>query len=646
MTALAGLWRFDRRPDAADGCARMLRAQESYGPHHSAQWSGSPGVALGRRLMRTLPEDVFDRRPLVGGQGRYVLVADVRLDNRDELAEELRIPAPQARGLCDSAILLAAVERWGETCVDHVIGDYAFVFWDAANQRLFLARDPIGQRPLHYHCGDKFFAFSSMPKGLHALPDVPYAPDEERVAEFLALMPETGTQSFFRGIERVEPGHLAIVTATSLKARRYWQPRNSKIKLSGPAEYVEAMRQHLDEAVKCRLRGTGNLGVFLSGGWDSGAVAATAARLLAPSGRKLLAFTGVPRVGYDGPAPRNRIVDEGRLAAATAALYPNIEHILVPNEGRSPLADLDRFFNLVDRPMLNICSTAWSHSFNNAVGARNVNICLNGNFGNMGLSYSGLELLPELFRSGRWLRLWREARALVAARKMSWRGILANTFGPWCPSTLWVQINKLATGHAYELQDYAAINPRRLIELDLPARAKAKNLDLVYRPWKSGSAMRLWAIQRSDPGNYNKATLGGWQIDTRDPTADVRLLEFCLSVPTEQFLRDGKQRALALDALADRLPKVVLDERRRGLIGADWHEDMTAARDDIAGEIGRLEASPSASKALDIARLRQLTERWPTEGWDRADIAMPYRYALLRAVSAGHFLRRATGSNR
>ena len=75
------------------------------------------------------------------------------------------------------------------------------------------------------------------------------------------------------------------------------------------------------------------MGAYLSGGFDSGAVVATAARLLAPSGRRVIAFTGVPREGYDGPAPPNRIIDEGANAAATAALYPNIEHVLVRNEG-------------------------------------------------------------------------------------------------------------------------------------------------------------------------------------------------------------------------------------------------------------------------------------------------------------------------
>ena len=119
MTALAGLWRFDGRPDAAKSCARMLKAQELYGPHSGAHWSDGE-VALGRRLMRVLPEDAYDRQPLLGGGGRYVLVADVRLDNRDELTEALRIPAAQAATLCDAAILLAAIERWDETCLERI----------------------------------------------------------------------------------------------------------------------------------------------------------------------------------------------------------------------------------------------------------------------------------------------------------------------------------------------------------------------------------------------------------------------------------------------------------------------------------------------------------------------------------------------
>ena len=415
--------------------------------------------------------------------------------------------------------------------------------------------------------------------------------------------------------------------------------------LRRPEDYSEALRHLLDKAVSCRLRGTGEVGAYLSGGFDSGAVTATAARLLAPSGRRLFAFTGLPREGYDGPVPRNRIIDEGPYAALTAALYPNIEHVLVRNQGRSPLEDLDRNFFLFERPFIDLSGAGWTNSMNSAIRKRNVKVMLGGGYGNMGLSYDGLELLPELLRSGRWLRLWREMRGL-ALRRMRWRGVLARTFGPWCPPGLWVWLNRVANGHALEVGDYTAIHPRRFAELDLPARAKACNLDFVCRPRKDSFAMRLWVLRRSDPGNYRKGGLGGWQVDHRDPTADVRLLEFCLSVPTDQFLCDGIPRALAQRALADRLPKQVLKESRRGMQVADWHEDFTAARDQIADELDRLEACPAAATVLDLARLRRLTENWPSGGWERDEVSLPYELALPRAISTGHFLRRVAGGNR
>ena len=317
---------------------------------------------------------------------------------------------------------------------------------------------------------------------------------------------------------------------------------------------------------------------------------------------------------------------------------------MVPNEGRSPLADLDLAFFLAERPIRGLSAAGWAKSYGNAIRKRKLRVILHGSAGNLGLSYDGAELLPELFRSGRWLRLSREASALVASRRMRWRGVLANTFGPWCPPALWGWVNRI--GRRLELRDYVAIHPRRLDQLDLPARARARNHDLAYRPWKDGLALRLRLLELVDPGNYQKGGLAYLKADNRDPTADVRLLEFCFAVPMEQFLRDGMPKALARRALADRLPKQVLEETRAGLTVADWHEDLTAARDGIVDELDRLKACPAAAAALDLPRLRRLTENWPSGGWEQGEVLVHYRYALLRAIAVGHFLRRATGSNR
>ena len=281
----------------------------------------------------------------------------------------------------------------------------------------------------------------------------------------------------------------------------------------------------------------------------------------------------------------------------------------------------------------------------NAIRKRKLKIVLSGHLGNLGLSYDGIELLPELFRNGRWLRLWREAAALTAARQLRWRGVLARIFAPWSPPALWVWINKIARGYAPDAGDFTAIHPRRLGELDLSVRATAQFRALSYRRWKDSFGMRLHALQTMDPGNYQKGALAGVQVDYRDPTSDVRLLEFCLAVPTEQFLHNGTLRSLARRAVADRLPKQVLEESRRGFQVADWHEDLTASRDHVFAELDRLETCPAAAAVLDLPRLRQLTENWPSSGWERKEIELPYRYTLLRAIAVGHFLRRATGSN-
>ena len=126
-----------------------------------------------------------------------------------------------------------------------------------------------------------------MPKGLHALPDIPYAPDEQAMAEFVALMPAGRTASFFKGIERVEAGHFVTVTPDGAISRRYWQPSRPDRGRARSRDHAEGLRHHLDQATRARLRGAnGAVASQLSAGFDSAAVTATAARLLAAERRQ------------------------------------------------------------------------------------------------------------------------------------------------------------------------------------------------------------------------------------------------------------------------------------------------------------------------------------------------------------------------
>lgn len=646
MTAIAGLWRFDGKPDAGDSCRRMLASQQIYGPHGTRQWDEGD-VALGRNLYRLLPEDSFDRQPLIGAAGRYVLAADLRLDNREELGAKLGIADSEARTLPDAALLLESWQRWQEGAFEHLLGDYAFALWDGAERRLILARDPLGVRPIHYHAGKDFFAFASMPKGLHALPEIPYGPDEVRVAEFLALFPEYGSRSFFKDVCRVEPGHFTTVSAQGISHRRHWEPAPFSPRRQAVAgDFAEGLRETFDRSVRARLRGSdGTVGAHLSSGLDSSIVAATAARLMAETGGRVVAFTAAPREGYDGPAPPSITADESELAALTAARYANMEHIVLRSDSGSPLDQLDRLFFLFDRPVVNACNERWMNAINAEAGRRNLRVLLIGTMGNFTISYAGLEWLTELADSGRWLRLIREARALRKNGAARRREIAAYSIGRRLPEPVWRAGRKLMRARDEDLSVYSALNQARRRALDLDARAKEQGLDFSYRPRKDAFDLRVWGMLRVDLANQSKGALAGWGVDLRDPTRDRRVLEYCLSVPPEAFLAGGRPRALALRAFGDRLPEAVVANRRRGSQAIDWHEGLTSGREGLREEIDRLEQVPAAAAALDLPRLRRLVDEWPEGDWDSSKAVSEYRLALLRGVANGHFLRRATRSN-
>lgn len=640
MTALAGFWALDSGVDSLSACQRMLKAQAVYAP--AAPVAVRAGdAALGRRLYQLLPEDVRDRGPARRDDGRWTVVADARLDNRGELAAALGLAPADAATLPDAALILRAVERWEEEAADRLLGDFAFAAWNQESQRLLLVRDYAGARPLYFHRGKGFLAFSSMAKGLHALPEVPRAPDRDSFQRFLALVPEDGNRTFFEGIERVPPAHVAVFTRSALRLRRYWDPKPEPLRLRTSEEYHEALRAELNRAVAVRLRGAdGGVASHLSGGLDSSAVTSTAARLLAPDGR-VAAYTAVPGEGFDGRIDYGRFADEGPHAAAVAALYPNIDHVLVRTAGRSPFEALERNAFLYERPMLNLCNGVWIDAILDDAKGRGLRVLLTGQAGNMSFSFNGFERLSGLFRRGRFVKLAREALAL---RRHGTRlqSSAAHAVGPYLPAWLWLAINRWQ-GRSFDMSDYTVLNGAAADKMRAAAAATA--LDPAYRPRKDAVETRLWVMARVDPGNYNKGILGGWGIDMRDPSADRRLLELCLSIPLDQYLRNGHIRALARGAFADRLPPVILNETRKGLQAADWYEGLSNARGDAAEQVSRLAELAPAAGIFDTERMRRLIEEWPEADWNSNRVSGAYRLALLRGISGGHFLRKVSGAN-
>jgi asparagine synthase (glutamine-hydrolysing) len=621
MSAIWGLWQHGASPDTSSGLARMTAALHIFGP--TACWQ-APHIALGRAIANTLPEDAGDAQPLHLPNGD-TLVASVRLDDRHSLTAQLGCPLH----LPDSELLAAAWLRWGADTPSHLTGDFAFAVWQPRRQQLFCARDHLGIRSLYYTATPALFAFATLPR---ALP-VPRALNPDSLAASLAYFPEPPQGTVFRDVLRLPSGHSLTASPDGVRLTRYWRPEEAPaVRLPNDEAYAEAFRDALDTAVADRLRSSGPVGAMLSGGFDSGAVTSSAAMILAARGLPLPAFTGVPDPSFDGPVPPDRFGDESRHAAAVAALYPNIHHSFVTPLAQFPLDLTAEHFARVDAPGGSLAIAPSAAAMAAAHRTAGVRVILNGVLGNLTISYNGLPLIPQLARQGQWLRWFRESRALTRRAHFRWPGVCALSFGPQAPPFLWRWVQRRRSGVGSGLSRYALLHPRYFAARRLHELAEERGFDPLCRPPADGRRFRIQLLTQRSNAIHNAAA------EYRDPTGDRRVIEFCLGVPEEQFLRNGTTKFLIRNALRDRLPPIVRNEWRKGLCGADWHLRVAPYRDRFRDALDDIARSLLAGEILDLPRLRTLLDRWPSQ-WSSPAIHTEYGMGFCHAIHTGAFIR-------
>jgi len=217
---------------------------------------------------------------------------------------------------------------------------------------------------------------------------------------------------------------------------------------------------------------------------------------------------------------------------------------------------------------------------------------------------------------------------------------------PLLPTSLWDVLERFRRRENRVLksdppwQIYSAINPDFAKENKVRERAQKMGFDFRFRPSPDTRTLRLkilpglGILEGIGPG-YNSM----FGVDTRDPTVDVRIVEFCLSIPEEQCLRAGTSRWLIRRAMQDRLPSEVLWNKKRGLQAADWFERLYAAQGQVLHELERIERSDLGSRAIDLARLHHLVEQLPKPGSNGKELMQNYRMVLEIGLMTGRFIR-------
>ena len=213
--------------------------------------------------------------PLPTKTAQYGSSTTARIYNHRELRKQLQAQGHRFRSRSDTETIVHLYEEYGRDCVQHLRGMFAFALWDARKRRLFAARDRLGIKPFYYSHTSERFLFGSEIKSLQAYPGMSAKLNRTALPEYLAFGYLSGTETFFAGIHKLAPGHtLELEEAGNLKIEQYWDLEPADDEVRSRTYYVDTYRGLLEEAVSSHLMSDVPLGVFLSGGLDSSAIAA------------------------------------------------------------------------------------------------------------------------------------------------------------------------------------------------------------------------------------------------------------------------------------------------------------------------------------------------------------------------------------
>ena len=304
MCAITGIFHLNH-PGAVDSglLQRMMDCQRHRGPDGGGSHC-EPGLGLGHRRLSIIDRE-GGAQPLFNEDHSVAVVYNGEIYNFQALAAELQQYGHIFRTHCDTEVIVHAWEQWGERCVHHFRGMFAFALWDRRQQTLFLARDRLGVKPLHYALlDDGTFLFSSELKAVALHPGFRRELCPQAVEDYFAYGYIPDPRTIYRHAHKLAPGHcLRLRRGEPLPSpHRYWDIPFAPVVVAGQDQVAEELIQRLREAVRIRLVSEVPLGAFLSGGVDSSAVVAMMAQSMEQAVDTCSISFGDPRFNESGYA--------------------------------------------------------------------------------------------------------------------------------------------------------------------------------------------------------------------------------------------------------------------------------------------------------------------------------------------------------
>jgi len=522
----------------------LTHFQSFRGPDAREVWADGP-VGFGHTLLRTTTESQGERQP-ASIDGNLWITADARIDCRAEILAKLEREGRKVRGGApDCELILHAYAAWGEGCVQHLRGDFSFAIWDARRKTLFCARDHFGVKPFYYAELGRLFIFSNTLDCVRLHSEVSDDLNEAAIADFLlfGLNYDLSTTTF-RDVRRLPPAHSMSVSAESLRVERYWSaPIGGHIRYRHSDEYVEHLQILLQSAVADRLR-TSPVGILLSGGLDSSAIAATARELSTGAG-------GTPDLRAYTIVYESLIPDRDGEHARTVAEFLHMPHRTLAMDEMRPFERWDDPEVCWPEPVEDPFFAGLFDQFQTI--AEDCRVVLGGEGGDNLMHFEIRPQLRDHARKAEWGLVWRDLVSYVLSRSSPWPGI------------------RRRIQRVFRNEDGKPAFPRWI------APEFARRVDLEAR-WTNGNDVLGPLVHPLFPKGHASLSLPQWShsyelydpgvtrctVELRHPFMDLRVVEFLLAIPPFPW---AFEKTILREAVAGRLPESIRRRPKTPLAG-------------------------------------------------------------------------------
>jgi asparagine synthase (glutamine-hydrolysing) len=553
---------FGERKKVLDDAAlrRALERLRRRGPDDEGTWQGA-GIVLGHRRLSILDLDRRAAQPMQSICGRYVIVFNGEIYNFRLLRRDLESQGVVFRTTSDTEVILALFAAEGEAMLTKLHGMFAFAIWDCIARRAFIARDPYGIKPLYVGVASGAVLVASQVKVLLATGSVSREPDPRGQAGFWMLGSVPEPHTWFRDIRALPAGHCAWIEEGRLGPTRCWHDIGDTWRGADQRDIVmedvaQRVQAALQESVARHLVADVPVGVFLSGGIDSGAVAG----LMVEAGA--LELEGMT-IAYDEFAGRHE--DEAPVAARLAAHY-GIRHIVRRVTRDEFLGDLPRILDAMDQPSINGINTWYASK---AVAERGLKVVVSGVGGDeLFQGYPSSRQLPRLVAA--WLPLSRVPGAMRLANAVARLQAQRSDNGRWKYAPQWAR----TLAGAWWLRR-SVCSPDELVALMGPELAAVALQDFDVDHWVQTMTgplpdNSLLALGQIESMSYLRNQLlrdSDWasmdhSVELRTPLVDAFLLQQVQ--PWLRSFSDWPNKKLLAEAPTKPLPHSIVKRKKTG----------------------------------------------------------------------------------